>query len=489
MQALSVASEAFPIIKTGGLADVAGALPAALRPHGVQVRTLLPGYPAVLQALSNAETVLQETGYFGGDAAILAGQAGGLQVFVLDAPHLYARPGNPYTQPDGQDWPDNPQRFAALAYAAALIGQGRVAGYQPDVLHAHDWQTGLAPAYLALASGARPATVFTVHNLAFQGQVPASLLAELRLPSSAYTPDGVEYYGAIGMLKAGIRFADRITTVSPTYAAEICTPAGGMGMDGLLRARAGALSGILNGIDTVVWNPQTDQHLPAPFSAHARAGRAASKSALQVRFRLAPSRSALLFGVVSRLSYQKGLDLLLACLPDLMAADAQLALIGSGDADLQAAFTEAEAAYPGRIGVALGYDEAAAHLLQAGSDAVLVPSRFEPCGLTQLCALRYGAIPVVSRVGGLADTVIDANAAALTAEVANGVQFAPVTADGLRSAILRTVALRKRPRVWSVMQERAMQSEVGWGEPGRAYAEVYRAAVEERTIDGLDCDS
>ncbi len=172
-----------------------------------------------------------------------------------------------------------------------------------------------------------------------------------------------------------------------------------------------------------------------------------------------------------------------------MAADAQLALIGSGDADLQAAFTEAEAAYPGRIGVALGYDEAAAHLLQAGSDAVLVPSRFEPCGLTQLCALRYGAIPVVSRVGGLADTVIDANAAALTAEVANGVQFAPVTADGLRSAILRTVALRKRPRVWSVMQERAMQSEVGWGEPGRAYAEVYRAAVEERTTDGLDCDS
>ncbi len=478
MQVLSVASEAYPIIKTGGLADVAGALPAALRAQGVQVRTLLPGYPAVLQALANPQTVLQESGYFGGDARLLAGQAGGLDVFVLDAPHLYGRPGNPYTRPDGQDWPDNPQRFAALAYAAALIGQGRVPGYQPDVLHVHDWQTGLAPAYLALAGGARPATVFTVHNLAFQGQVPASLLAELRLPAAAYTADGVEYYGAIGMLKAGIRFADRVTTVSPTYAAEICTPAGGMGMDGLLRARAGALSGILNGIDTAVWDPQTDPHLPAPFGARSRARRAASKAALQARFRLDPSRATLLFGVVSRLSYQKGLDLLLACLPDLIAADAQLALIGAGDADLQDAFVAAQAAYPGRIGVQLGYDEAAAHLLQAGSDAVLVPSRFEPCGLTQLCALRYGAIPVVSRVGGLADTVIDANAAALTAGVATGVQFAPVTAEGLRGAISRVAALWRRPRMWSVVQLRAMQSEVGWGEPGRAYAEVYRAAIE-----------
>ncbi len=476
VQTLSVASEAYPIIKTGGLADVAGALPAALQPHGIQVRTLLPGYPAVLQALSSAETVLSETAYFGGDARILAGQAGGLALFVLDAPHLYARPGNPYTMPDGQDWPDNPQRFAALAYAAALIGQGRVPGYTPDVLHAHDWQTGLAPAYLALAGGPRPATVFTIHNLAFQGQVPASLLAELRLPAHAYTMDGVEYYGAIGMLKAGIRYADRITTVSPTYAAEICTPEGGMGIDGLLRARAGALTGILNGIDTAVWNPQTDPNLPAPFGAAARANRAASKAALQARFRLTPSRNTLLFGVVSRLSHQKGLDLLLACLPELLAAGAQLALLGSGDAGLQAAFTAAEAANPGRIGVELGYDEAAAHLLQAGSDAVLVPSRFEPCGLTQLCALRYGAIPVVSRVGGLADTVTDADAAAL----GTGVQFAPVTAEALRGAITRTLALWKRPQAWSALQARAMRADVGWGGPGQAYAALYRQAMASK---------
>ncbi len=478
MQALSVASEAYPILKTGGLADVVGALPAALRPHGVHMRTLLPGYPAVMEALSGAQTILSQTGYFGGDARILAGQAGGLDVLVLDAPHLYARPGNPYTMPNGQDWPDNPQRFAALAYAAALVGRGNMPGYTPDVIHAHDWQTGLLPAYLSLAGGARPATVFTVHNLAFQGQVPAHLLAELRLPAESYTPDGVEYYRAIGMLKAGIRFADRITTVSPSYAAEICTPAGGMGMDGLLRARAEALSGILNGIDTAVWNPETDANLPAPFSVGALGERTASRAALQARFGLAPSRSALVFGVVSRLTHQKGLDLLLACLPDLLAADTQLALIGAGDADLQAGFAAAAAANPGRIGVEFGYDERAAHLLQAGADAVLVPSRFEPCGLTQLCALRYGAIPVVSRVGGLADTVIDANAAAVAAGVATGVQFAPVSVEGLRAALGRTLALWKRRKVWLRLQARAMQTEVGWGEAGRAYAEVYRSAVE-----------
>ncbi len=478
LQILSVASEAYPVIKTGGLADVVGALPTALAPHDIHMRILLPGYPAVLAALTQTSHITTEPDFFGGTARILSGKAAGLDLFVLDAPHLYARPGNPYTMPNGQDWPDNPQRFAALAYAAALLGQGRAPGYMPDVLHAHDWQTGLAPAYLTFAGGPRPATVFTIHNLAFQGQVPASLLHKLRLPDSAYTPDGVEYYGAIGMLKAGLRTADRITTVSPSYAAEICTPDGGMGMDGLLRARAGRLTGILNGIDTAVWNPQTDPLLPAPFTATTRGVRRTSKAALQSRFGLAPARGALLFGVVSRLSHQKGLDLLLDCLPDLLAGGAQLAMLGSGDAGLQNAFAAAAAANPGRIGVEFGYDEAAAHLLQAGSDAILVPSRFEPCGLTQLCALRYGALPVVSRVGGLADTVIDANAAAMAAGVATGFQFAPVSSDGLRGALRRVGAVWERPLVWSVMQMRAMRADVGWDGPAAAYAEVYRQAKE-----------
>ena len=477
MQVLSVAAEAYPLIKTGGLADVVGALPGALQPHGVAVHTLLPGYPAVLHQLRQAEPVFAETAFFGGDARVLRGRAGGLDVFVLDAPHLYARPGNPYTMPDGQDWPDNPQRFAALAYAASQIGQGRAGSWQPDLVHAHDWQAGLAPAYLELAGGRRPTSVFTIHNLAFQGQVPATLMDALRLPPAAYTPDGVEYYQSIGMLKAGIRYADQVTTVSPSYAAEICTPEGGMGMDGLLRARAGALSGIVNGIDTAAWNPADDPALPTPFSATARAGRKASTAALQARFGLTPSRETLLFGVVSRLSHQKGLDLLLECVPDLLATGAQLAVIGTGDADLQSAFRQAAAAAPGRIGVELGYDEAAAHLLQAGSSAILVPSRFEPCGLTQLYALRYGAIPVVSHVGGLADTIIDANTAAVAAGVATGVQFAPVTAAGLRAAIGRTAALWSQRRVWAAMQARGMRTEVGWGAAAAAYAAVYRRAL------------
>lgn len=477
LQVLGVASEIFPVIKTGGLADVVGALPAAMRAQDVEIRTLVPGYPAVLEPLVDAETVWSDADYFGGEARLLEGRAHGLDLLVVDAPHLYGRPGNPYTAPDGKDWPDNPQRFAALAYAAALIGRGAIAGYVPDVVHGHDWQAGLAPAYLALGDGKRPASVLTIHNLAFQGQVPATLLGALRLPASAYTQDGVEYYGSIGMLKAGLTYADKITTVSPSYAAEISGPDGGMGMDGLLRYRAADLKGILNGIDTTVWDPATDAFLPTRYMAPTRGRRWANKVALQKRLGLAPGRDTLVFGVVSRLSDQKGLDLLLACLPDLLGTGAQLAMLGSGDAWLQNGFAAAAAANPGRIAVEFGYDEGLAHLMQGGCDAILVPSRFEPCGLTQLYALRYGAVPVVSRVGGLADTVIDANPAGIAANVATGVQFNPGTAHGLRTAILRTAALWKQRDVWSRMQLRGMRSDVGWGEAAVEYAAVYRAAV------------
>ena len=437
------------------------------------MHTLVPGYPAVLNRLGDATTVWTDEAFFGAPASLLAAQAADLRLFVLHAPHLYDRPGNPYVGPDGQDWPDNAQRFAALSYAGALLGRGAVPGFEPAVVHAHDWQAGLTPAYLALGEGTRPATVMTVHNLAFQGQVPASLLAELRLPAAAYTPDGLEYYGAIGMLKAGLRYADRLTTVSPTYAAEICTEQGGMSLDGLLRARVDRLTGILNGIDTDVWNPQADPALPAPFSAADPGPRRASKAALQARFGLRQEASTLLIGVVSRLSHQKGLDVLLGSLPVLRAHGAQLALLGSGDAALQDGFSDAADSAPGEVGVVLGYDETLAHLLQAGCDAVLVPSRFEPCGLTQLCALRYGALPVVSRVGGLADTVIDANAAALAAGVATGLQFEPVSQQGLATAIGRLAALWGRP-AWAAMQANGMRTDVGWTGPAKLYAALYR---------------
>jgi starch synthase len=478
MRVLSVASEIFPLVKTGGLANVAGALPGALAREGVAVRSLVPGYPAVLSASAGFDPVHVYDDLFGGPARLLAGTVAGLGLFVLEAPHLFARPGGLYGDAAGRDWPDNAQRFAALAWAAAEIGLGLVPGFVPDVVHAHDWQAGLGPAYLHVAGGRRPGTVITIHNLAHQGAFPARLLATLRLPPSAFSIEGVEYYGGIGLLKAGLYYADRITTVSPTYAAEIQTPEGGMGLDGLLRTRASVLSGILNGIDETVWNPAADPHIPAHFDAKRPNRRRLNKAALQERFGLDRDPEALLFGVVSRLSWQKGLDLLLDALPVLVGGRAQLALLGSGEPALEHGFAAASAAHPGRVGVVFGYDEALAHLIQAGSDALLVPSRFEPCGLTQLCALRYGAVPVVSRVGGLADTIIDANEMAVAAGAATGVQFSPVSREALETAIGRAHALWRNPKDWRRMQTNGMRSDVGWSRPARRYAALYRSLAQ-----------
>jgi starch synthase len=474
LRILSVASEIYPLVKTGGLADVAGALPLALAAEGIAVRSLIPGYPAVMQALDQPPIVHDAGEVFGAPAALLAGRAAGLDLFVLDAPHLYARPGNPYVAPDGRDWPDNALRFAALGQVAARLGRGLVPAFVPDVVHAHDWQAGLAPAYLHYGGAPRPATVMTVHNLAFLGQFSPDLLPLLGLPPSAYTIDGVEHYGTIGYLKAGLQFADRITTVSPTYAIEIRTPEAGMGFDGLLRSRARVLTGIRNGIDEAVWNPATDRALAATFDAARPAGRAANKAALQARLGIGRAAEALLFGVVSRLTWQKGMDILLASIPALVERGAQLALLGTGEPAIEAGFAAAAAAHPGRIGVLLGYDEALAHLIQGGSDAILVPSRFEPCGLTQLCALRYGALPVVARVGGLTDTVIDANEMALAAGSATGMQFAPVTRERLEAAIERATELWQDRAVWQRMQQNAMATDVGWSRPARRYASLYR---------------
>jgi starch synthase len=319
----------------------------------------------------------------------------------------------------------------------------------------------------------------TVHNLAYQGKMEAGLLATLGLPVSAYTIEGVEYFGTIGFLKAGLQLSDRITTVSPTYAAEIQTPEGGMGLDGVLRARAGVLSGIRNGIETAIWNPATDPHLPTRYDATHPELRAANKAALQAALGLAPEPASPLFGVISRLTWQKGMDVLADALAALIGGGGQLALLGAGDAPIEAALQTIAAAHPGRFGLRIGYDEALAHLIQGGADALLVPSRFEPCGLTQLCALRYGSVPVVARVGGLADTVIDANEAALAAGVATGVQFAPVTATGLEAAITRTLALWREPHAWRRLQANGMATDVGWDRPAAQYAALYRTLVRK----------
>jgi starch synthase len=469
LHVLAVASEVFPLIKTGGLADVAGALPLALAAEGVATTTLLPGYPAVIAALEAAEAVHQDPALFGGPARVLRGQAAGLDLLVLDAPHLFGRPGNPYTQPGGADWPDNAARYAALANVAAFVARGGVAGFVPDILHCHDWQAGLAMAYLRFSPGRRPGTVMTVHNLAFQGLFPAGLLGVLGLPGEAFSVDGVEFYGMIGFLKAGLALADRITTVSPTYAAEIQTAENGFGLDGLLRARAGVLHGILNGIDDAVWNPAADALIAAPFSDAAGRNKK-NKAAVQARFRL-QAGPRLVLGVISRLTWQKGLDLLLEAMDEVIGLGAQLVVLGTGEPGLEAGFAAAATANAGRVGCVIGYDEGLAHQMQAGIDALLVPSRFEPCGLTQLCALRYGALPVVARVGGLADTVIDANEAALAAGAGTGVQF-PVGA--LRPALRRTAALWGQPAVWKRLQANAMAADVSWRRPAAQYAALYR---------------
>ncbi|EIM28140.1 glycogen synthase GlgA [Microvirga lotononidis] len=475
LNVLSVASEVFPIIKTGGLADVAGALPSALAEEGVTVVTLMPGYPAVLNALENAETLHQYPAFFGGTARLLSGRAGGLDLFVIDAPHLFERPGSPYLAPNGRDWPDNARRFAALGRAAADIGQGLVPGFIPDIVHAHDWQAALVPVYLSLTGQPRPGTVVTIHNIAFQGIFPADLLFELGLPASIFTVDGVEYYGQIGFLKGGLQLADRITTVSPTYAKEIQTPEGGMALDGLLRARSGIVSGILNGIDDKVWDPATDQHLALTYDRGSLERRAANKRALQDRLGLKPDPDALLFGVVSRLSEQKGLDLVLAGLSRLLSEGAQLALLGAGDRTLEESFQTARVVYPGQVGCVIGYDEKLAHQIQGGSDALLVPSRFEPCGLTQLCAMRYGSIPVVSRVGGLADTIIDANEMAIANGAATGFQFGPVTFGAALDAIDRVKHLWRDKDAWHRLQANGMGADLSWHRPARQYADLYRS--------------
>jgi starch synthase len=471
----------YPLLKTGGLADVAGALPGALVPFGVQVRTLLPGHPAVLGALQNAREVAAWPAWFGGAARLLAGRHGALELLVLDAPHLYARPGNPYLDPQGLDWPDNAERYAALAFGAARIGWGEVADFVPDLVHAHDWQAALVPAYLHYlgAGKRRPATVLTLHNLAFQGQFKADIWSRLGLPAEAFAMQGLEYHGDVGYLKAGIHFADAITTVSPTYAREIRTLAGGMGLDAMLRWRDAAVSGIVNGIDTEVWNPETDPLLAQRYGAATLDARAANRRAVEQHYGLPPDDSPLLC-MVSRLTAQKGIDLVAATLDTIVAQGARLVVLGNGDPALEDALRAGARRHPQRVAVHIGYDEGLSHLLQGGADAILVPSRFEPCGLTQLYGLRYGCVPVVARVGGLADTVIDANDAAVKAGVATGVQFADVSAEGLLEAVRRSVHLFRARDAWRRMQEAGMQADVGWQSSAAEYAALYRRLTVAR---------
>ncbi|MEW6632325.1 MAG: glycogen synthase GlgA [Pseudomonadota bacterium] len=479
MQVLSVTPEIFPLIKTGGLADVTGALPIALAGKGVAMRTLIPGYPVVMAAFAKKKPVYQYPLLQGGKAAVHAVKIGDLDLFVLDAPHLFDRQGGPYGTASGSDWPDNWRRFAALSQAGGDIAGGVISGYQPDLVHAHDWQSAMTLAYMRYGKAVGVPSLITVHNLAFQGQFGAGIFGELGLPGVAMQLDGVEYYGGVGYLKAGLQAAWAITTVSPTYAQEIRSPEFGMGLDGLINMRAVDLYGIVNGIDVDIWNPETDKHLVANYSADTLEARHLNRKAVEDRFSLEVDDSPIVC-VVSRLTWQKGMDILAAVVDGIVAAGARLAILGSGDAGLEGSLLAAAARHRGRVGVVIGYDEGLSHVMQGGCDAIVIPSRFEPCGLTQLYGLRYGCVPVVARTGGLADTIIDANEAALSAGVATGFQFAPNNGGAMLHAIHRLVEAHARPAAWASIQRQGMKADVSWDKSAEKYVELYRLLLSKR---------
>lgn len=467
---LSVASECVPLVKTGGLADVVGALPGALAPIGFDMRVVLPAYPEVMAQIDGSRVVMEDGALFGGAGRVLATEVAGLRVYLIEAPHLYDRTGGIYNA-NGVDWPDNPVRFAALSWMAARLADEGDGDWRPDILHAHDWQAGLAPLYLA---GRRP-SVITIHNMAFLGMAPAWQRYDLRLPEKGFTSEGYEFWGQISALKAGLVSADRITTVSPNYAAELMTPAFGMGLDGLMRHRADRVSGILNGIDAEVWNPATDPEVETYSTPR---GKARAKATLLAELGLTPGKGPLAC-VVSRLSWQKGLDLLLESVDALLARDGRLALLGSGDEPLEKAWQALARDHPS-VAVHIGYSEALSHRMIAGADAIIVPSRFEPCGLTQLYGLRYGTVPVVARTGGLADTVIDAGPLALRSGVATGIQFGPVTAERLGAALGKLCDLYADPVTFARMQRQGMRQPVDWGASAAEYGSLYRGMVGQR---------
>lgn len=474
MRVLSVASEVFPLIKTGGLADVAGALPLALDPLGVEMRTLLPGYPSVMDKLGDTTVVAEIPWLLGQPARLLSTQHRGLDLYILDAPAYFDRPGGPYTDAAGLDHIDNWQRFAALSRVGADIANGLDPNWTPELVHVHDWQAALTPVYIKYSpAGSRVPSVITIHNIAFQGRFSSAIFSRLELPQAAYSINDIEYFGDVGYLKGGIRTAWGVTTVSPTYASEILEPEFGMGLEGLIAARVGDLTGIVNGIDDHVWDPENDPHIAANYSFATIRRREENRKALATRMGLELA-SGPLFCIVSRLTWQKGIDLVAENIDFIVANGGSLAVLGSGEATLEAAIQEAVERHPGRVGMVVGYDEPLSHLMQAGADAILVPSRFEPCGLTQLYGLRYGCIPVVGHTGGLADTVIDANGAALAAKVATGVEFSPITSEGLLGALRRTFRLYADQKTWTSIQKAAMKSDVSWGGSARQYANLYQ---------------
>ncbi|WP_292996504.1 glycogen synthase GlgA [Nitrosomonas sp.] len=484
LRVLFITSEVFPLCKTGGLGDVSAALPAALRSLQNDVRLLLPGYPKVLAGVKYKSKVAEFNSLPQFPPATLLSarlslsKSENIPVFVIDCPGLYHREGGPYMDTLGRDWPDNALRFGLLSKIGAILSSdASPIAWRPHIAHCNDWQSGLTPAYLHYHPGKKAATLMTIHNLAFQGIFPPGSVIQLGLPTDSFDVNGVEYYANMSFLKAGLYYADHITTVSPNYAEEIQTEPLGFGLQGLLATRRRHLTGIINGIDTREWDPATDPHLVKNYTSKKLSDKAMNKSALQQQMGLAVDADIPLFGVVSRLNHQKGTDLLIQIASQLVKIPAQLVVLGSDHADLEHQLSTLTQAYPGAIAVRIGFNEALSHLVEAGADCFLMPSRFEPCGLNQMYSQHYGTPPIVHATGGLLDTVVDYTPAKLADGSASGFLFYPMTADNLLSTIKRAVLAYHNKKVWQRLQKNGMAKDFSWHASAAAYREIYLSLI------------
>ena len=485
LKILCVVAESWPLVKTGGLADVVPALARALAGLGHDVRLLMPGYRAVEDAFAGKAAGRFFEALPGLDRVrLIRGELPdyGIPMWLLHCPSLYDRPGGPYTDPHGNEWRDNDLRFGMLCKAAAMFAAAPgLDGWQPDILHAHDWHAGLTAAYARFDPGVAAGTVFTIHNLAYQGNFDPMVRGVLGIDAQAWHADGLEFYGRLSFMKSGLWYSDRLTTVSPTYARQVQTEEYGCGMAGVLRHRSEVLTGILNGVDEQVWSPDIDALLPARYSREQLAGKARCKLELQDRFGLARGPEIPVVGMVGRMAAQKGWDLLAEAIPALLADKVQCVMVGSGDAALEAQLAWLAARHPGQVGLHVGYDEALSHLATAGADIFTVPSRFEPSGLTQMYSQRYGTPPVVRRTGGLADSVTEATPRSIADGSGTGFLFDRADAAALLEALRRAVRLyRDDPVAWLALQANGMARDFSWQRPARAYAAVYEAALAAR---------
>lgn len=476
---LYISSEAFPLVKTGGLGDVAGSLPNALLKNNQDIRLLLPAYPDVIKNISKSK-IIASMSYYDLPVNIIETRLTGTNVtaWLVDCTAAFNRPGGPYTDQHGQAWHDNALRFAILCHAAVDIALNKLSlEWKPDIVHCNDWQTGLVPALLSLHSK-RPATVFTIHNLAYQGIFEEQTFIDLHLPGQLWHMNGVEFYGQLSFIKGGLAYADKITAVSPTYAKEILNPEYGYGLNELLKHRSKDLSGILNGIDDKVWNPGTDRYLAQKYNRRTLNKKNINKTNLQEELSLTFDASIPMIGMVSRLVEQKGLDIILESLPTILSFPLQLVILGTGETHYELKLHELAQRYPNKFKVIIGYNESLSHRIEASSDMYLMPSTFEPCGLNQLYSLRYGTLPIVTTVGGLADTVFDANNKNIETESANGFVLSDKTTFALIETVNTALALYQKPEAWKKLQISAMSQDYSWQASAENYISLYEKAIK-----------